>query len=203
MHSYLLINCKLNIMKKNFIIIALILSIFVSCKDSGNLNSDKISASDTITKLDIEPQREDGELKPMVIERNIDEDRNNAKKEITDMLASGQDIPSYLTLNYYLVDFISEGGQPRDIIDLGEWYKFEDNNMYEHGFFGKLKIKGKFIFDQSLSTILLYPESESSAPEEWKVLNSKDVIVLSGTPKFGNNSTQKHLQNVKEKPVLK
>jgi len=190
-------------MGKNLIIIIMILSIFVSCKNGRNSNSDKISDIDTATVQDIEPVREDAELKPMVIERNLTEDRAKAKKEIVELMASTQSIPEYLTINYFLVDFISEGGKPRDIIDLGEWYKFNKNNTYEHGFFAKLNEKGKFAFNSSSGTVLLYPDNETSTPEEWKVLNSKDVIVLSGTPEFGNNNMQKHLQNVKEKPVLK
>lgn len=190
-------------MGKNLIIILMILSIFVSCKNISNSGSDKTSDSGTSTVQDIEPVREDAELKPMVIERNLTEDRSKANKEIGELMASKQIIPEYMTLNYYLVDFISEGGKPRDIIDLGEWYKFNKNNTYEHGFFSKLNEKGKFALNTSSGTVLLYPELETSTPEEWKVLNSKDVIVLSGTPKFGNNNMQKHLQNVKEKPVLK
>lgn len=190
-------------MIKNLIIIVVILLIFSSCKNQIKSGAGETNEKNATTSLDIVPEKENPDLKPLVIERNLSEDRSKAKKEINDILSSEQVIPEFLTANYFLVDFISEGGMPRDIIDIGEWYKFNKNNTYEHGFFARLNEKGKYAFTLSTEILILCPDLGTSAPEEWKVLNSKDIIVLSGTSKFGNNNLQKHMQNVKQKPVLK
>ena len=182
-------------------------SIIFSCSNNPkNTNKEDIenTKKEIIeTKKDIEPANTKTGEKTVVIQRNIEDDRKTAKKEINERMANNPEVWEPLVLNYYMVDFLSEGqSAPADIIDLGEWYKFDKNFRYEHGYFDKISEKGKYTIDLTNKTLLMLPDQEDKLPSEWKLLNSADVIVMVGTSKFGNNPVQKHMQNVLKKPEI-
>ncbi len=184
-------------MKKTIFFVIVIL-LLIGCKDktSGDIKNKKAE-----TTQDIVSQNKNKKLVPVEIKRDIVEDRKKAKTEI-DNINTSNEVPFFLTTNLYVVDYLMSGtGAPDDVTKVGEWYKFEKNNNYSHGFFEDISETGKYKFENKI--LLLYPENEKLFPAEWRIMNSKDIIVMAGTSKFGNNSIQKHLQNVKEKPKKK
>ncbi|HHH54059.1 MAG TPA: hypothetical protein ENK91_10400 [Bacteroidetes bacterium] len=191
---------------KKFLTLIVIVTILISCKNNqqnshNNItDSEKKEMKDTIK--DISTSR-GVEEKQVTVTRNIQEDRAKAKKEIEDKLSQNPKIWEPLVLNYYIVDYISEGqSAPKDIIDMGEWYKFDKDFRYQHGFFNKTIENGRYSIDIDKKILLLLPDEEDVFPSEWKLLNSADVIVMVGTAKFGNNPVQKHTQNVVKKPEI-
>ncbi len=181
---------------KKIILFTIITTFFlVSCKDKNSRNI----KSKNITKTeDIVPENEDKKLVPIELKRDISEDRKKAEKEINST-GNSEEIPFFLTTNYYVVDYLMSGkGAPDDVTKKGEWYKFEKDKSYSHGLFEKTIEKGRFKFENEI--LLLYPDNKNLFPSEWRIMHSGDIIVMAGTSKFGNNAVQKHTQNLKEKP---
>ena len=134
--------------------------------------------------------------------RDIKKERAKAMEILLNFEPDGE-FPEFLNSRYYLVDYISEvGNVPRDIIDLGEWFKFNPDYTYEHGFFEKLNSKGKYALEDKNRVITIVPDSEEEFPEQFKMLTSGDVLVISGTNKFGSSSYQKHMVQVEKKPEI-
>lgn len=177
--------------------------LFLSCKNDANKSTNSNKEQKNI-QSDIEPQIENEDLKPYVKELDIVETRNEANSNIIEFVKGNNKASEYLTLNYYIVDYISDGKSgPKDMIDFGEWYKFEKDFTYKHGFFEEVEDEGKYIYNIDDKKALLLPNKKDKFPSEWKVLSSGDVIVFVGTSRFNNNPFQKHMQNVKEKPLVK
>ncbi len=186
----------------------LILSvIFISVVGSCKNNAAKEHTSGRQKELstqEIEPATNHLKEKPIVKERFVDEERATAKNELNDYFKSKHKPVLFLSRDYYVVDYISNGQEgPKDMIDFGEWYKFNPDFSYNHGFFSEIKDKGKYSYDLNNKLLMMLPDDKKLYPSEWKTLKSGDVIVLIGTARFSNNPFQKHMQNVKEKPELK
>ena len=194
-------------MNRNVILMVILIFALSSCNNAKN-NSDKsteqnIEMQDQSGNKDIVPEKDDTSEQPIIQKRDIKEDRMTAMKELKEKLANNPKYWEPLVLNYYTVDYISDGqGAPKDVLDIGEWYDFEKDFRYQHGFFNKLYEQGIYTFDIDNKLLLMIPEDNTKAPSEWKILDSGDIIVMVGTAKFGNNPIQKHCQNVKEKPEL-
>ncbi|MEZ4908889.1 MAG: hypothetical protein R2771_14900 [Saprospiraceae bacterium] len=134
--------------------------------------------------------------------RDLNKERIKAKEMLMNFVPVAE-FPDFLQNKYYLVDYISEVGKsPKDIIDIGEWFRFNDNYSYEHGFFDKLNTKGRFILEDKNKKITIVPDDENEFPEQFNILNSDDVMVISATHKFGGHSYQKHLVEVEKKPEI-
>ena len=192
-------------MFKSIFILLITLVFIVSCNNNPeNSNSkDRTISTEQVNQRDITPEYEDGDLKPITIERNINEDRANAKSTITDFLNKEPKKWEFLTLNYYIVDYIADGkGAPKDLLDIGEWYKFNQDFTYSHGFFDKIEDQGIYSYDIENSKLTILPNENKKYQSEWRVLHSGDVIVLIGTAKFGNNPYQKHMQNIEKQPEI-
>ncbi len=185
------------------ILISLIILVgFNSCK---NKKADKsTNAIEKTTKTtDINPNKKEDEAQPIIKERFIKDDRATATKEVDNFIKNSPKPIIFLTNDYYVVDYISDGKhKPKDMLDFGEWYRFEKNFTYEHGFFDEVKDNGKYTYDNLKKVLLMLPKDKKLFPSEWRILNSGDIVVLVGTSKFSNNPLQKHMQNVKEKPIL-
>ncbi len=182
-------------MKKIILFSILVTFFMLGCKDK---NSKNIDSKKIVRTQDIVPENEDKKLTPVKVERNIAADRKTAEAEINEQ-NNTEKTPFFLTTNYYVVDYLISGASaPKDVTKKGEWFKFERDKSYTHGFFEKIAEKGKYKFENKI--LLLYPDDKNLFPSEWRIKNSKDVIVMIGTSKFRNNATQKHTQNLKEKP---
>ena len=190
-------------MSRIILISLIIVSFFASCKEKNTTSN--TSANNKKTEItDIRPNENSEEEKPIVKKRFIDEERSQAKSELDKFFSKKPKPIVFLTTNYYVVDYISDGKQgPKDMLDFGEWYKFGDDFKYQHGFFAEIKDQGKYSYYKDKKLLLMLPEDKKDYPSEWKILSSGDVVVLVGTPKFSNNPFQKHMQNVKEKPTLR
>jgi len=189
-------------MIRNIFLSCLILLALFSCKNNKSESNDS-TALNNQTQIDIQPDSNEKGGEPIVTKVNINEQRAIAKEDIREFLKTENKPPIFLTSNYHLVDYISDGiGGPKDMIDVGEWYNFLNDNTYSHGFFDKIEDSGKFVYDQESKKVIMLPVIETKSPSEWRVLNSGDIIVLVGTAKFRNNPFQKHLKEIKDQPQL-
>jgi hypothetical protein len=191
-------------MIRNKILVLILISFLFSCTNNKHKNN-KVESNDTeiTNNNDIIPEKDKKDESPVVEKRDTTYDRNIATKELKEYLSTNPKAWDPLILNYYTVDFLSEGqGAPKDILDLGEWYKFDKDFNYKHGFFDKIIDRGKYSLDIEKKLLLMLPSDKTQAPSEWKILYSGDVIVMVGTAKFGNNPIQKHCQNVLKRPEI-
>ncbi len=191
---------------RNKILMLILISFMLACTNNAGNNKDRksppIETKSNNSANDIVPEKKKVDQTPISQERDIISDRNNAAKELGKSLSDHPKLWKPIVLNYFMVDYLSEGqGPPKDILDLGEWYKFNTDFHYEHGFFDKITDSGKY-FVNDKKELLMLPSNKSLAPSEWKILNSGDVIVMVGTSKFGNNPIQKHCQNVSKRPEI-
>ncbi len=185
------------------ILSVLFISIFGSCKNN-TIREQNPGHHKELSTQEIEPADNHPEKKPIIKERFVDEERAMAETELNDFFKSKHKPVLFLSKDYFVVDYISNGQKgPKDMIDFGEWYKFNPDFSYRHGFFSEIKDKGKYSYDLNKKLLMMLPDDKKLFPSEWKILNSGDVVVLVGTAKFSDNPFQKHMQNVKEKPELK
>ena len=186
---------------KKIIVLLLLISVILSCKNNKNATEPKKfePVKENTVSDDIKTDYEDGRFVPLNNKPDLREARAFARNSLNKYYDKNSGQTSALVLDYYVVDYIADGkGAPRDVLDKGEWYKFNKNNTYQHGFLDKIADKGEYFFDGE--KIMILPDEKDKYPSEWKVLQSKDVMILVGTAKFANNSIQKHCVNMKTKP---
>lgn len=177
---------------------------FSACSNAKKEQKITETKTEKAQTTDIEPEYKDSELVPLKAERDIVNDRDEAQKLISEFHNNAPKTWDFITTNFYLVDYISDGkGGPKDLIDLGEWYKFETDFTYQHGFFKKIMDEGKYAYDIDKGKLLMLPNKNNQFPSEWKLMHSGEIIVLVGTAKFGNNPFQKHMQNIEKQPEIK
>ncbi len=185
------------------ILSVIFISVVGSCKKNAAKEHTSVRQKELSTQ-EIEPSANHSKEKQIVKKRFVDEDRATAKTELNDFFKDKHKPVLFLSKDYYVVDYISSGQEgPKDMIDFGEWYKFNTDFSYSHGFFSEIRDKGKYSYELNKELLMMLPDDKKMYPSEWKILKSGDVIVLVGTAKFSNNPFQKHMQNVKEKPELK
>jgi len=190
-------------MTRIIILTIIFISVFGSCKNKV-ANEQTSGRQKELSTKEIEPAENHPKEKQIVKKRFVDEDRATAKTELNDFFKNKYKPVLFLSKDYFVVDYISNGKEgPKDMIDFGEWYKFNPDFSYSHGFFSEIKDKGKYSYDLNKELLMMLPDDKKLYPSEWKTLKSGDVIVLVGTAKFSNNPFQKHMQNVKEKTELK
>lgn len=178
------------------IILMNIAIIFLSCQDPKN----KVFVSSGDPKID--SMRQDS-IKNIKIIKELLKQREEAYNLVNMMLKKYKEMPEELLNDYFQVDYIVNNDNLQDIIDLGEWYHFNKDNTFEHGFLNKTAEKGKYAYGKRSKSILLYYDSENEFPEEWKITFYENELIFEGTPTFGTENSKKHLKRVKDKPVLK
>jgi hypothetical protein len=178
------------------IIILNIAIIFTSCQDSKN-NGYILSGDPKVDSMRMDS------IKKIEMKKKLLKQREEAFNLVSMMLDKSKEMPEELLKDYMLVDYIVINENLQDIIDIGEWYHFNKDNTFEHGFLNKTAEKGKYAYGKRSNSILLYYNSENEFPEEWKVTFYENELILEGTPTFGTEKSKKHLKRVKDMPVLK
>lgn len=173
-----------------------IVLLFISCQDSKNKGF--IATGDP----KIDSSRMDS-IKNIEIRKKLLKQREEAYNLVSMMLKKSKEMPEELLKDYLQVDYIVNNDNLQDIIDLGEWYHFNKDNTFEHGFLSKTAEKGQYAYGKRSKSILLYYDSENEFPEEWKITFYENELIFEGTPTFGTENHKKHLNRVKDKPVLK
>ncbi len=143
------------------------------------------------------------------VQEEIDQSMNNAQAEIesvtevnpADTLLKPKDdsFQSYLSTELWeFTKGIASGGDASEHVE-GRWIKFDEAYTFSTGKWENTITVGEFSVDTS-GILHLKPTDGSDRESEWKIRKKLNSMVWSGTPKFGNNTSQYFLVRSKSIP---
>ncbi len=96
-------------------------------------------------------------------------------------------------------EFIHDGtGMSKEGEHDGEWIDFKDDHTYAKGKGKEQQSTGKYHYDFSTDKVLMIPDDNKSNPQEWKTIFGTDIVmIMVGTPEYGNNNFQMKLKRRK------
>ena len=128
-----------------------------------------------------------------VIENNVNQSNEHNHDVQT------ENMYTFLTNGYWMFKhriLINEEYQGNPYKD--HWLKMHTDYRFERGKFDEVLYEGKYKYDHDKTLIHFIPDDPRVEPQsEWKVLHAVDAMVFQGTHRFGNNSEQIKLENVK------
>ncbi len=75
----------------------------------------------------------------------------------------------------------------------GSWVDFNDDHTYRYGKYDSVEGEGKYHYDFENLVLLMIDNDKTKNPEEWNIKFGSDVMIMIGTPEYGNNNFQKKL----------
>lgn len=75
----------------------------------------------------------------------------------------------------------------------GKWLDFKEDNTYDYGTYENKEGDGKYHYDFENLILLMIDNDKSKNPEEWNIKFGSNVMIMIGTPEYGNNNFQKKL----------
>lgn len=81
----------------------------------------------------------------------------------------------------------------------GFWLEFTKNGKYTKGSYSNITSKGNYTVDNQ-GFIEMTPSNSSEKKSQWQSKFNSNMLILVGTPKYGDNQVQMRLSQVDEKP---
>ena len=106
---------------------------------------------------------------------------------------------SFLTTNMWEFTRGIEGSSfPNGIV--GKWIVFNEDNSYQTGYWENMNSQGTWEIDEKTKTLHLTPSDTNERESQWTIRAKSNSMVLSGTERYGNNSSQVFLARRLSKP---
>ncbi|MCB0602554.1 MAG: hypothetical protein KDC28_15055 [Saprospiraceae bacterium] len=106
---------------------------------------------------------------------------------------------SFLTTNMWEYTRGIEGSSfPNGIV--GKWIVFNEDYSYQTGYWENMTSQGTWDLDEKTKTLHLTPSDTNERESQWTIRAKSNSMVLSGTVKYGNNSSQVFLARRLGKP---
>jgi hypothetical protein len=96
---------------------------------------------------------------------------------------------------------VTIGQEPGENSFKGQWLDLEPDGTFEKGKLGKTDYTGVWTYDHEKSLLTLYPDPKTEKNTQWNIKYNDDIVILIGTPKYGDNATQIQLVRQAEKPT--
>lgn len=173
-------------MNYKFILLIITLScLLFSCNENGNTAN---GTSDESKISQNSPSKGDM-VKPTPNQMNADGTKRKAWAIVT------ADIWHYkfaLTVNE----------TPKENIFEGYWIDFEDDFTFVKGKYNDTLSIGEYNFDFDSKILEIIPTAGDEGRSEYRIQTNGEIIILIGTAKYGNNSTQIKLKRERKIPIL-
>lgn len=174
-------------MNKLFFIVLMISCIFQSCKEGGvSLGKGKEKPSMPINEQFILSNQDD--MKDSLVQVH----RRAAEAIITSRIKeSSSNTTNTLEKDNWHVEAFLKGSSMTFGTDVkGFWIDFKENNNYQYGSFDKTLGGGRYHYGAESSFLILVDADGRIKPQEFKVLNNGDGLVLQGHITYTDNNMQ-------------
>ena len=171
---------------KYFVMLTALICLFVHCKKDAKEN------------LDSEPSVQEQ------IDQSISDAHDHAAhsgQEDADTLLKPSDDSweAYLTTEIWeFTKGIASGNSATEHVE-GRWINFEEGYIFSTGKWENVITSGEWAIDTS-GLVHLRPTDNTDRESEWRIRKKLNSMVWSGTPKFGNNTSQYFLVRSKAIP---
>jgi hypothetical protein len=172
-------------MNKSIFIFIFMISAFLSCKENS-LNSKKnINVLPVIDQFILSNQEG---MKDSMVQVY----RKAAEPIINDRIskAAANTTTALEKDNWHVEAFLKGSNMTFGSDVKGFWIDFQENNKYQYGSFDKTLGGGKYHYGTDSSLLLLVDDDTRIKPQEFKILNNGDGLVLQGHIIYADNNMQ-------------
>jgi len=190
---------------RTFLVLTIIGLLTIGCQDptvKQDISEENTKPTTTIdghkiTKADRTPQP--GEEMKTSYNRDHTGKRGSALSILNHRISADAENYSIIENGIWEYEFIHDGsGMSKAGEHDGEWIDFKDDHTYTKGKGKDVLSGGKYHFQFSSDKVLMIPDDNKANPEEWKTIFGTDIVmIMVGTPEYGNNNYQMKLKRRK------
>lgn len=178
-------------------------SVFISFSCLLSCNSDSVKRPEPILKT--QQNTDTNPTNPVAAERTASKKKGPSPTEINQMRSSALAILNHrlkkfpetiamVEADVWEYQFVYSGEMSKPGEYKGVWLDFKRDHTYEYGKDTEVHGGGKYNCHLERGEILMVDNDESKKPQEWKIKNADDIMIMMGTATYKDNHIQQKME---------